>query len=169
MTLLQTNACSPLATNAIRNNIWDNFSSETYKQLPSAGTITYYHPMTGRPMQYKLPGRRPGLYAAGVAGEPVVHGAVPVEQLRRQFNVEPGVADRLASFQDSIQQMLWPEKRDHDPIIGGKMPKGANGLPLPSAIARTTTTSYLRVPRGYLPDLLQELDGPAGQASFRSF
>ena len=31
VTLLQTNACSPLATNAIRDNIWDNFSSETYK------------------------------------------------------------------------------------------------------------------------------------------
>ncbi len=40
VTLLQTNACSPLATNAIRDNIWDNFSSETYKQLPSVGEIT---------------------------------------------------------------------------------------------------------------------------------
>src|SRR4029078_1462559 len=26
VTLLQTNACSPLATNALRGNIWDNFS-----------------------------------------------------------------------------------------------------------------------------------------------
>ena len=34
VTLLRTNACSPLATNAIRGNIWDNFSSETYKDLP---------------------------------------------------------------------------------------------------------------------------------------
>src|SRR5262249_21122710 len=40
VTLLRTNACSPLATNAIRDNIWDNFSSETYKQLPSVGSIT---------------------------------------------------------------------------------------------------------------------------------
>ncbi len=29
VTLLETNACSPLATNAIAGNIWDNFSSET--------------------------------------------------------------------------------------------------------------------------------------------
>ena len=36
-TLLRTNACSPLATNAIRGNIWDNFSSSTYKDLPSVG------------------------------------------------------------------------------------------------------------------------------------
>ncbi len=44
ITLLGINACSPLATNAIRNNIWDNFSSESYKQLPSAGTIKIRHP-----------------------------------------------------------------------------------------------------------------------------
>src|SRR5205823_6165145 len=31
VTLLQTNACSPLASNAVRANIWDNFSSESYK------------------------------------------------------------------------------------------------------------------------------------------
>ena len=42
VTLLQTNACSPLATNAIGGNIWDNFSSQTYKQLPSVGTITVH-------------------------------------------------------------------------------------------------------------------------------
>ena len=29
VTLLQTNACSPLATNALGGNIWDNFSSQT--------------------------------------------------------------------------------------------------------------------------------------------
>ena len=34
VTLLQTNACSPLATNALQDNIWDNFSSRTYKDLP---------------------------------------------------------------------------------------------------------------------------------------
>lgn len=34
VTLLQTNACSPLATNAIAGNIWDNFSSQSYKVYP---------------------------------------------------------------------------------------------------------------------------------------
>src|SRR5262249_14547462 len=38
VTLLETNACSPLATNAIGGNIWDNFSSQSYKDLPSVGT-----------------------------------------------------------------------------------------------------------------------------------
>src|SRR6202000_2011623 len=56
ITLLQTNACSPLATNAIAGNIWDNFSSQTYKDLPSVGEVTVYNPMTGAPRQFKLPG-----------------------------------------------------------------------------------------------------------------
>ena len=49
VTLLQTNACSPLATNAIGGNIWDNFSSQTYKSLPSVGTVTVHDPFTGEP------------------------------------------------------------------------------------------------------------------------
>ena len=55
MTLLETNACSPLATNAIAGNIWDNFSSQSYKSLPSVGTITVYNPFTGEPRQYNMP------------------------------------------------------------------------------------------------------------------
>ncbi|MBN8896873.1 MAG: hypothetical protein J0H35_01600, partial [Rhodospirillales bacterium] len=35
VTLLQTNACSPLATNALAGNIWNDFSSASYKPLPS--------------------------------------------------------------------------------------------------------------------------------------
>ena len=70
---------------------------------------------------------------------------------------------RMTSFQDSIEQMLWPEKRAHDPVIGNKMPLAANGLLQPSEIARTTQISYLRVATGYLPDGLQGLAGPLGR------
>src|SRR5205085_12480921 len=55
VTLLETNACSPLATNAIKDNIWDNFSDQTYKALCSVGSITVYNPMTGEPRQYNMP------------------------------------------------------------------------------------------------------------------
>src|SRR5262249_6319518 len=55
VTLLRTNACSPLATNAIAGNIWDNFSSQSYKDLPSVGKITIYNPFTGEPMTYQMP------------------------------------------------------------------------------------------------------------------
>jgi len=55
VTLLQTNACSPLATNAIAGNIWDNFSSQTYKGLPSVGKVTVYNPITGEAGEYEMP------------------------------------------------------------------------------------------------------------------
>jgi hypothetical protein len=65
-----------------------------------------------------------------------------------QFEWDPSVAARMKSFQSSIEQLLWPEKRAKDPVLGDKIP----GL-----IDRTTTRSYLSVPVGYLPDALQSL------------
>ena len=49
VTLLQTNACSPLATNALAGNIWDNFSSQSYKDLPSVGDDHGVRPVHRRP------------------------------------------------------------------------------------------------------------------------
>ena len=54
----------------------------------------------------------------------------------------------MASFNDSIQPLLWPEKRQKDPILGDKVP---------GYIYRTTTTSYLKVAPGYLPAGLEKL------------
>ena len=50
VTLLQTNACSPLATNAIAGNIWDNFSSQDL-QRTAFGRRDHdcINPMTGEP------------------------------------------------------------------------------------------------------------------------
>jgi len=48
--LLETNACSPLATNALKGDIWDNFSSTTYKQLPPVKGLSVYHPESGGAM-----------------------------------------------------------------------------------------------------------------------
>ena len=52
----------------------------------------------------------------------------------------------MGVFQDSITKMLWPEKRDKDKVLGDK---------IPGVIDRTTTTSWLRIPTGYLPDGLK--------------
>jgi len=159
VTLLETNACSPLATNAIRDNIWDNFSSESYKQLPSVGEITYYDPWTGAPSKYKMPdgGRgftRPASLASLWSTAPFL-----LNNSVGKFQEQPSVEARMQSFEDSIDQMLNPEKRNHDSVIGSKMPLGANGLVLPSDMARTTQRSFLRVARGYIPDALQGLLG----------
>ena len=150
VTLLETNACSPLATNAIRDNIWDNFSSETYKNLPSVGEITVHHPITGAPYQYRMPagGRgytRPASLVSVWSTAPFL-----LNNSVGHFEGSPSVEARMRSFQDSIEQLLWPELREYDELLGTKVP----GL-----IDRTTAPSYLRVPAGYLPDFLQPLVG----------
>ncbi|MGA7414795.1 MAG: hypothetical protein WBW33_30275 [Bryobacteraceae bacterium] len=150
VTLLETNACSPLATNAIGGNIWDNFSSQTYKQLPSVGTITVHNPFTGEPRSYQMPagGRgytRPASLISVWSTAPfLLNNSVGT------FNPSPSVEARMGSFQNSIEQMLWPEKREKDSVLGDKVP---------GVIARTTARSYLRVPAGYLPAYLEPLLG----------
>jgi hypothetical protein len=62
----------------------------------------------------------------------------------------------MESFQDSIEKMLWPEKRDKDPVLGDKVP---------GWIDRTTKSSFLRISSGYVPDKLKELL-PVGERLF---
>ena len=61
------------------------------------------------------------------------------------FDPSPAVEARLGSFQASIEQLLWPEKRAKDPILGDKVP---------GFIDRTTARSYLTIPTGFQPELL---------------
>jgi hypothetical protein len=152
VTLLQTNACSPLASNAIGGSIWDNFSSQTYKDLPSVGEIIYYHPVTGEPKTYKMPagGRgytRPASLVSLWSTAPFL-----LNNSVGKFDTDPSVAGRMKSFDDAIEQMLWPEKRakDSDPTVSGKVPG-------PSLIDRTTEDSYIKIPLGFLPAVLGDL------------
>jgi cytochrome c5 len=148
VTLLQTNACTPLATNAIAGNIWDNFSSQTYKELPSVGKITVHNPIDGAPREYEMPGggrgytRVPSLISVWSTAPFLLNNSVG------KFNPSPSVEARVASFNDSIEKMLWPEKREKDPILGDKVP---------GFIYRTTATSYIKIAPGFLPDALNSL------------
>ena len=150
VTLLRTNACSPLATNAIGGNIWDNFSSQSYKDLPSVGQITWYHPVTGEPHTYMMPAggrgytRPPSLVSLWSTAPFLLNNSVG------PFEVEPSVEGRMRSFQASIEQMLWPERREKDSLLQGKIP----GL-----IDRTTKRSFVKIAGGYLPDALRKFLG----------
>jgi len=153
ITLLGINACSPLATNAIRDNIWDNFSSESYKQLPPVGTIKIRHPVTGAESDYVIPAggrgyiRPPSLVS--------VWSTAPFLQNNSlgRFEWSPSVDARLRSFQDSVEQLLWPEKRDKDPLFANENGPGVG------IIDRTTADSYAEIPEAYIPDYLRPLVG----------
>ena len=87
VTLLQTNACSPLARNALADNIWDNFSSQSYKDLPSVGSIKVKDPITGADRRVRHAGRWTRLYQAAFPDQPVVDCAVSLEQHGRRLLV----------------------------------------------------------------------------------
>lgn len=162
VTLLQTNACSPLATNAIRGNIWDNFSSDSYKDLPSAGTITYFDPFNGQPHSFTLPGggrgytRPPSLISLWSTAPFLLNnsvGRLNPKAANDEWNPSPTVDNRMAAFEDAITKMLWPERREKDPVIGNLVGNKVAG----SLIERTTTRSYIRIAAGYVPDNLKGL------------
>jgi len=164
VTLLQTNACSPLATNAIRGNIWDNFSSETYKDLPSVGSITYYDPFSGKPHKFRMPAggrgytRPPSLISLWSTAPFLLNnsvGRLNPNAPNDEWNPSPSVENRMAAFQDAITKMLWPERREKDPVIGTLVGPEVAG----SWIDRTTTRSYIRIAPGYVPDNLKGLTG----------
>jgi hypothetical protein len=147
VTLLETNACSPLATNAIAGNIWDNFSSQSYKDLPSVGTIKWYHPYTGEERTYEMPAggrgytRPPSLVSVWSTAPFLLNNTVG------HFESNPSVEARLRAFQDAIEQMLWPEKREKDSLLDK----------IPGKIDRTPEPTYLRIGTGYLPEFMQKL------------
>ena len=148
LTLLQTNACSPLATNAIRGNIWDNFSSDSYKDLPSVGSIKVIHPVTGEERTYEMPagGRgytRPASLVSLWSTAPfLLNNSVGT------FYWTGSVDDRMKSFNDSIEQMLLIKERDTDPVLKARGVKA--GL-----IARTTQRCSIGVAPGYVPNLVE--------------
>ena len=138
--VVQTNAARALATNAIRGHVWDNFSSETYKTLPSAGDIEVQDPFDNSTQKFHAPGGGPGYYRVpsliGIwATAPFLHNnALGI------YTGDPSVAGRMKAFDDAAEKLLWPEKR--------------LGL---ASIARTTAESYIQIPASYLPAELQTL------------
>ena len=154
VTLLETNACSPLATNAIEGDIWDNFSSSDYKNLPAVGTITVHDPFTGEPREYEMPGggrgytRPASLISLWSTAPYLLNNSVG------KFYWSGSVEDRMASFEDGITKMLWPEKRKGDQMFVTKSGKEAPGV-----VDLTTERSYLEVSEGFLPDFLRPLLG----------
>ncbi len=152
VSLIQTNACSALATNATRGHIWDNFSSETYKSLPAVGAIEVSHPIDGTTSRYDMPAggrgyhRTPSLIAMW-ATAPYFHN----NGLGR-FTNDPSVEGRMAAFDDAVRKLLWPERRAE------RTCQEEWGLPFCPPVYRTTRESYLRVPHQYVPDILEITD-----------
>jgi hypothetical protein len=109
-------------------------------------------PFTGAPMPYAMPAggrgytRVPSLISIWSTAPFLLNNSIGT------FDPDPSVEHRMLAFEDGIEQMLWPEKREHDAVFGQKVP---------GAIDRTSDRSYVRIPVGFVPEPLQPLQGAA--------
>ncbi|PYS46630.1 MAG: hypothetical protein DMF68_18540, partial [Acidobacteria bacterium] len=142
VTMIKTNAARALATNATRGHIWDNFSSENYKNSPSVGEIEVYNPFDGSTNKFKMPSGGPGYYRVPTlvsiwATAPFFHN-----NALGKYTGDPSVKGRMEAFDDAITKLLWPDKRDDK-----------------NSIWVTQQKSYLRIPAVYLPEAFQSTLG----------
>jgi hypothetical protein len=120
---LRTNAARALGTNALEGHIWDNFSSQTYKNQAETrkqlqdedekGNLRdLYNPLTGKyDIKYTVPNdrvasyRTPSLVSIWATAPYLHNNSVGI------VTKDPSVAGRMAAFDDGIRKLLWPERR----------------------------------------------------------
>ncbi len=111
---IQTNAARAMGTNAKAGHIWDNFSSQTYKELPPPGDVEFYNPFDEtQPIKFtpKSKNTGPGYYRVPSlvsiwSSAPFLHN-----NALGKFTGDPSVAGRLEAYYDAAEKLLWPEKR----------------------------------------------------------
>jgi hypothetical protein len=111
ITKLKTNAARTFGTNAKAGHIWQNFSSDDYKALPSPGQIEVYNPYTDANEMITVPSGGSGYYRTPSlvslwSSAPFLHN-----NCLGKFTGDPSVAGRMEAFNDAAEKLLWPEKR----------------------------------------------------------
>ncbi len=139
VTKIKTNAARAFATNAKRGHVWNWFSSETYKNLPSPGSIDYWNPYSEAEETFAIPEGGTGYYRTPSlislwSSAPFFHN-----NALGKYTGDPSVAGRMAAFDDAAQKLLWPEKR------AGR-----------DSIWRTSAESQFTLHSDYMPDLLKK-------------
>lgn len=179
VTLVGTNSGRAMATNAMRGNVWDNFSSETFKNLPSVGKIRYFNPFSGKAVddygandeyddgrQTGGPGylRPPSLISLWATAPYFHNNALGV------YTHNPSVASRLEAYDDGIRKLLWNEKRSQYTAYaggsGGYVPPGdlrAEGSAAakgdPGYIYRVPVDTFIEMAPGFIRPLLEGIVG----------
>ena len=170
VTLVGTNSARAVATNAMRGQMWDNFSSETYKNLPAVGPVRFFNPYSGKPVDawgnndvYYPPAGGPGYYRPASlislwATAPFLHNNALGE-----YTHDPSIGGRLRAFEDGIDKILWNSKRipsandrpgdlrwDNKDLAGGDQ----------GFIYRTTEATAFDFPANFIRPLAESMLGP---------
>lgn len=172
ITLVGTNSARSMATNAMAGNVWDNYSSETFKELKSVGPVRYYNLYSDEPLDqfgnndFYTDGRthggpgyfRPPSLISLWATAPYLHNnALGI------YTHDPSVSGRLLAFEDGIRKLLWNEQRVGYERGGFRfVPPGdlrADGSPLarkdPGYIYRLPVDSYVMFAPGFVRPLIE--------------
>jgi mono/diheme cytochrome c family protein len=117
---LKTNAGRSLATNAIKDHVWDQFSSPEYKALPASGEVSLKNPGDpNQPRSWQPPSGGRGYYRTASlvsmwATAPYLHnnsvGDFP-EALGLPAKEWPTLDGRMRAFQDAVGKLLNPNRR----------------------------------------------------------
>jgi hypothetical protein len=183
--LMQTNACTAIATNGLAGDIWDNFTSSSYKTLPPVKELTAYHPVSGAAMPLRPLGNgrgylRPASLISLWSTAPFLsNNSVGHEEYDYYSGPRSAVAQGGDDY-DYGSEAHCPAASDDDPY----MPCVANRMkvfdrsirqmlnpqtrrmdkltqvPVPGYIYRTTAPSCLTIPSGFVPSWLRTLAGP---------
>ncbi len=111
---IQTNSARAMGTNAKAGHVWDNFSSQTYKELPPPGELEFYNPFNeAQPIKFspKSKNTGPGYYRVPSlvsvwSSAPFLHN-----NALGKFTGDPSVEGRLEAYDDAVAKLLWPEDR----------------------------------------------------------
>src|SRR6185369_4576833 len=152
ITLVGTYSGRAMATNAMSGQVWDNFSSDSFKALPSVGAIRYYNPYStaaaideygnnatysdGRTMGGPGYLRPPSLISVWATAPYFHNNELGI------YTHDPSVKGRLEAFHDGIRKLLWNKERASKPGDPYRRPgdlrsdddtSGKGGVPQPAA------------------------------------
>ncbi|MBA2354346.1 MAG: hypothetical protein H0V80_06720 [Acidobacteria bacterium] len=147
-----TNVARAMGTNARKGQVWEQFSSETYKAQPAVGRIDgLYNPRKPQdPINVEILGGGGGYYRTPSlismwATAPYLHN-----NALGTFVKDPSVEGRMTAFQDAVERLLWPEKR-----------LGVQSIittSVPSELAVTGRNRPVQIPAGTPVDLIARVD-----------
>jgi len=182
MDVVRTNACSAIATNGLSGDIWDNFTSSTYKSLPPPHEVTVNHPVSGAatPLQAAGNGRgylrppslvslwstAPFLLNNSVGHEDSYYGTDYYNQDHAGgYGTGRGTACPAADAGDPYLPCVENRLAVFDRSIRQMLSPQTRRMdkmteaPVPGYIYRTSAPSCLIVPAGFVPDKIRPFTG----------
>jgi len=128
--------------------VWDNFSSQTYKDISPVDELDFYNPFDeAHLIKFKPKNKNtgPGYYRVPSlvslwSSAPFLHN-----NALGKFTGDPSVAGRMEAFNDAVEKLLWPEKR-----------------PNKASIWRTQNECSLHLRREFVPKPLRALADSQG-------